>query len=371
MRILIQSRSNFYTLKGGDTVQLLKTKEQLEKRGIEVDLSLELQPDLSKYDIVHLSNLTRVQETYVQMINAKKQGKPIVLSTIYWPTEEFEKTGQIGLRRLVNKMLTINVEEKLKAAYRYLTDKNERNLATQLLIIKQYTKMQQEILENVNYFLPNSKIEMDKIGEYLGFYTDNYVVVPNGIDKEIINSKKNYKKDIDLFTDAIICVGRIDTRKNQLNLVKALDGSGMKLILVGAVSKNHLKYFNEIKKYIDKNKNFHYFPYIDNDELYKIFEQCKVSALPSWFDTPGLVSLEAAAMGCNLAISTKGTTKDYFEDMAFYCEPDNIQSIRDAVDKAWNASRNQKLKELILSKYTWEKAAECTIKAYEMVLSKN
>ena len=79
MKVLIQSRKNFYTLRGGDTVQLLKTKEELEKLGVDVDISLEYEPDLTGYDIVHLSNVTRVQETYLQVKNAKKQNKPILL----------------------------------------------------------------------------------------------------------------------------------------------------------------------------------------------------------------------------------------------------------------------------------------------------
>ena len=31
MKVLIQSRENFFEMPGGDTVQILKTKEQLEK----------------------------------------------------------------------------------------------------------------------------------------------------------------------------------------------------------------------------------------------------------------------------------------------------------------------------------------------------
>lgn len=76
----MQSRTNLFTCPGGDTIQLLKTKEYLENSGIEVDISIELEPDLSKYDIIHLFNLTRVQETFIQVKNAKKQNKPVILS---------------------------------------------------------------------------------------------------------------------------------------------------------------------------------------------------------------------------------------------------------------------------------------------------
>ena len=61
----------------------------------------------------------------------------------------------------------------------------------------------------------------------------------------------------------IICVGRIEPRKNQLSLVKALDKSNYKLILVGAVSDNQKSYFNEIKEIMDRNPNFYYIPKIE------------------------------------------------------------------------------------------------------------
>ena len=100
MKVLMQSRKNFFELRGGDTVQLEKTKMELEKLGVEVDFSLDFEPDLSNYDLVHLSNVTRIQETYLHVKNAKKQGKPIVLSTIFWPMDEFERLGQVGIRNV-------------------------------------------------------------------------------------------------------------------------------------------------------------------------------------------------------------------------------------------------------------------------------
>ena len=370
MKVLMQSRNNFYSLRGGDTVQLLKTKSELEKLGVTVDISLELEPDLSGYDIVHLSNLTRIQETYIQMKNARRQNKPIALSTIYWPTEEFEKAGQVGWRRKLNKLMTIDREERLKAVYRFITSGAERNKATWELIKNRYTEMQKEVILAADCFLPNSETEIKMLQKSLNIKIDHYVVVPNGIDKDIVENSSGESAEFEKYRDAVICVGRIDTRKNQLNLVKALDGFGKKLILVGAVSKNHKGYFEQIVPYLEKNEQFEYIPFIENERLYQLYRVCKVNALPSWFDTPGLVSLEAAVMGCNLAISSKGTTRDYFGDHAFYCEPDDIESIRKAVHLAWNAPRNNELKEKILEEYTWEQAAIQTLKGYQSILKR-
>mgnify|MGYP000847350538 FL=1 len=359
-------------MRGGDTVQIEKTKEQLEKLGVEVDISLELEPDLSAYDLVHLTNVTRIQETYVQMQNAKKQGKKVALSTIFWPMEDFEKQAQIGARKLISNLLSIDNIERVKALARMIKSKESRGRVTKNLVTVGYTKMQRYVVENTDLFLPNSEMEIQKLFETFKIHSDAYVVVPNGIDKDnalkyLNNSDAN---EFSKFKDAVISVGRIEPRKNQLNLLKALHDSNYTVILVGAVSDNHKNYFAEIQKYLDSNPKVHYFPQIDNDKLYELYKICKVNTLPSWLDTPGLVNLESAAMGCNLAISSRGTTTEYFGDDAFYCEPDDLYSIRSAVDNAFSSPRNKKLREKILSKYTWENAAKQTLIGYKRLLRK-
>ena len=209
MKVLMQSRKNFFDLRGGDTVQLEKTKAELEKLGVEVDFSLEFEPDLSKYDLVHLSNVTRIQETYLHVLNAKRQGKPIALSTIYWPMEEFEKNGQIGLRKFINSHLSIDREEKIKAFARYIKDKNSRNISTKNLWKIGYTNMQKYVVNNVDYFLPNSEMEMDAFCESFEIKKANYKVIPNAIDANIAK----IQEDADHFGVCSVYIGGVSSER--------------------------------------------------------------------------------------------------------------------------------------------------------------
>ncbi|GGE22973.1 glycosyltransferase [Streptococcus himalayensis] len=371
MRVLIQSRANFNEMPGGDTIQILKTKEQLEKLGVEVDISLELEPDLSNYDLVHLTNITRIHETYIQMKNAKSQGKPVALSTIFWPMEEFEQKGQHGLRKLLSRYLNIDNIERLKILARGLKNWGIWDKSTVNLLTVGYTDMQKFVIENTDIFLPNAELEMQMLNKVFGVQKKNYIVVPNAIDKDIVEKYRDVQDtEFEEYKDAIICVGRIEARKNQLALLQALQDTDYKVILVGKVSDNFKKYFESIKDIVDKNENFFYIESIPNDKLYKLFKLCRVSVLPSWLDTPGLVSLEAAAMGCSLAVSHIGTTVEYFGEEAFYCSPDDIESIKRAVDQAYNKRDNSVLQNKILTSYTWEEAAKGTLEAYKKITQK-
>jgi glycosyltransferase involved in cell wall biosynthesis len=96
-----------------------------------------------------------------------------------------------------------------------------------------------------------------------------------------------------------------------------------------------------------------------------------VHVLPSWFETTGLSSLEAAAMGCNIVITRKGDTEEYFEDYAFYCAPDSLQSIFEAVEKASSQKYDPELRNKIFSQYTWIQTAEKTKAAYHEIMQRN
>jgi glycosyltransferase involved in cell wall biosynthesis len=97
--------------------------------------------------------------------------------------------------------------------------------------------------------------------------------------------------------------------------------------------------------------------------------------LPSWIETCGMVTMEAALADCSVVVSTAGYEIEYYRDLAHYCDPADVDSIRRAVVGAYEshhtpgeAERRRKLRELILSEYTWERAGELTLSAYRSVL---
>jgi glycosyltransferase involved in cell wall biosynthesis len=127
-----------------------------------------------------------------------------------------------------------------------------------------------------------------------------------------------------------------------------------------------MAYFEQCKQ--EAASNVHIGGHLDEDMLYTAYANAKVHVLPSYFETTGLSSLEAAVMGCNIVVTDKGDTRDYFKDDAWYCEPDDVESIKSAIDYAFNAPYSQAFKKRILDSYTWQRAAEETYNAYMDVL---
>jgi glycosyltransferase involved in cell wall biosynthesis len=365
MKILFQSKTNLFKNPGGDTVQMIKTKEFLERIGVHVDISLQYEPDLSTYDIVHLFNLMDPQDLIRQMKNAKKQKKPIVLSTIYGLYTDYERNARGGLFQKLANLINPYQIEYIKTLVKCVSQRKFHS-GIFYLFFNGYYKTVKKIVDNTTLFLPNSTSEMHRVALEYKLKDYSYFSIPNAIDQSVFNNAEKPKKFLE-YQDCILCAGRIEGRKSTLNLVKAVKGTKYKLVLVGNSSSNQKKYVAEVHEAAGDNVFF--LGSIPHDDLKDLYQVAKVHVLASWMETPGLSSLEAAVMGCNIVATKKGDTYDYFEDYAFYCEPDNVESIKTAIDKAYHAPFNPQLKNKILSSYTWEKTAEETLKAYEKVLT--
>jgi glycosyltransferase involved in cell wall biosynthesis len=366
MKVLFQTRTNLFSAPGGDLVQMQKTKEYLEKLHVQVDISLDFEPDLSGYDLVHLFNLMEPQDIYLQMQNAKSQNKKIALSTIYGLYTEFERKARGGLFQKLANVISPYQINYIKTIVKHYFEKRFHKGVFKMLY-KGYYGLMKEIVDNTSIFLPNSVSEMNRVANEFNIKSPHFFDIPNAIDKAVFSTNVSEKSNkFEKYRNCIVCAARIEGRKATLNLVRAVKNTKHTLVLVGKESQNQKKYVEQVHN--EASKNVVFLGAIPHEDLRDLYAVAKVHALVSWMETPGLSSLEAAAMGCNIVATKKGDPFDYFGDLAFYCEPDNIESISKAIDLAFNSPINPALKQKVLDNYVWEKTAEETLKGYQSIL---
>jgi glycosyltransferase involved in cell wall biosynthesis len=368
MKVLFQSRTTLFSVPGGDTVQLTKTAEYLRKLGVDVDFATELEPDLTGYDLVHLFNLIRPQEVFLQARNAKQQGKPVVLSTIYVDYTEYERNARGGLGGWLARHLSTFTMEWIKVVARALVN-GEINKGAIYTMTHGYLNVCKRIVNMTDVFLPNSNSEMQRVyKDFEAAKEKSFVVVPNAADITVFNQENVVIGEIaKKFEGCVLCVARIEGRKCQLALVQAMRDLPYPLVLIGKPAPNHMAYFEAVK--CEAGDRVHFVGQVSHEELAQYYKAAKVHALVSWMETTGLSSLEAGAMGCNLVITDKGDTRDYFGEDAFYCEPDSVESIRDAIVRAYNAPTNPAFIQRVRENYNWQKTAEKTLDGYQIALS--
>jgi len=362
VKVLMIGRATLFSHPGGDTMQLTKTAEYLNKtKQVEVYIeTVDKKIDYSKYNLIHLFNICRPADLLGVI---KKANKPYVVSTIFVDFSEAERYHYKASRRFLSRIFNFNQLEYIKTVARIF--KGHDQLTDISYIYKGQKKAIKEIIEGAEILLPNSKSEYKRLFKAYGV-KQSHKVIPNAIDIGTFSSNKQVNPKFNRFDKAVISVGQITPVKNQLNIIKALNETKYKVFIIGSPSSNSLDYYKECKKIAASNISF--IPHLQQDELSEIFKRSKVHVLASWFETTGLVSLEAAYSGCNIVISNKGDQTEYFKKDAFYCKPSNVASILKAVDLAYNNKFNHDLKNRIKMDYNWEKTAQETFLVYKSIL---
>ena len=85
--------------------------------------------------------------------------------------------------------------------------------------------------------------------------------------------------------------------------------------------------------------------------------------LPSYRETPGLASMEAAAVGCAVIVTEEGSAREYFGDLAGYADPRSSASIARAVLDAVQAPHQPALRHHMQA-YDWLAVGEELLAAY-------
>ena len=353
------ARSTLYDAPGGDTIQLLETARQLRALGVEVNVHLTTEHiAYRQYDLFHFSNLTRPADILSHLDKIKK---PFTVSPLLIDYSEYDHHQRRGISGLVLRQFPGSMNEYIKTIARWLSNKDA--LPAKSYLWKGQNRSIREVLERAAWILPNSTTEYEALSKQYQI-NKKYSVVPNGIDAEVFSaSEKNLQKDNLL----VICAARIEGIKNQLNLIRALNNTRFTLMLIGSAAPNQQSYYEECKQIAASNIVFK--DRVTQSVLSQYYSSAKVHVLPSWFETCGLSSLEAAAMGCNIVVTRKGYTSDYFGDDAFYCNPGDPASILEAVETASISPLSVALQEKIFTKYTWQQAAVITLNAYNQIIS--
>jgi glycosyltransferase involved in cell wall biosynthesis len=371
IRVLFNIREDYLSNPGGDTIQLLKTAEALRSMQVEVDIANEVRPDLSHYDVVHLFNLTRVRETLTQCENARKFNIPVALSTIYWNMDEFYRKGLHNPIKRIYHRVTRSGEVKLKfKKIAALLLQRKFNSTENMKARIGFKAQQNYIVDSADILLPNSELEMECLRTDLEI-EKNYVVVPNAVDsmfrngphEEFIRNYRHHNLEKDKF---VLCVSRIEDRKNILKLIQAVRNTELTLVIIGGLNPTQKIYYEKCRRASGRNVIF--IGHMSHHALISAYAAARVHVLPSWYETPGLSSLEAGLAGCNIVTTDRGSTTEYFRDYAEYCDPTSVSAIRTALLKAYEKPKSMELSQHIFERYSWTAAAQQTLKAYKKIL---
>ena len=150
--------------------------------------------------------------------------------------------------------------------------------------------------------------------------------------------KKVYEKNN--YGKYVLGVSTINKRKNFDGLIHGFLKSQLidcKLLLVGSEDKKI--YSNvEFTKYSNL-KNIIFTGYVSEEELVNLYSNAQIFVYPSLYEGFGLPPLEAMACGCPTAVSNVTSLPEVCGDASLYFNPNDYDSIKDAISKIYNDER--------------------------------
>lgn len=349
-------RPDYLINRGGDTFQLLKTKEYIEQFS-DVDVNIITSPEQidGEIDILHIFNLQN-NKFALSMIKAAKNNEnspKIVLSPIIW---NFGDAGYVNkMMRVFHSISLVRKTKFLAPLFDYYDIIKNRNI-------------NQQILNNTDVILPNSYEEGEILKKKYKNKAKEYDI-PNCIDIHISDSQ--FKENIP--KNCILQVGRIEPTKNQLSLLQALmNHQDIPLVFIGRQNERKQYYINKLKSLAKKRGNTYFVEEVPQERLASFYKSAKVHVLPSFRESPGLVSLEALYYHCNIVVSdSQFCPINYykFDKYGYICNPYSVKSIECAVLKAYEEEQKI-LPEDYFDFFNYKNAAKMTRDAYLSVLNK-
>ena len=341
LRVLLAGPAGAGAAPGGGEVQLLRTEAALVSFDVEVVLARPTPERLANVDCLHLFG--SVPEHLPAVAAARRMGLPVVLSTIAW----FDPANCWREPRSVVWRAGAAARFLVRAAFPRLPSWRRR------------------LYHGVDLLLPNSRAEAAQLVRYFGVSRRRIRVVPNGADPRFARGEP------ELFARGVggrrfvLCPGRIEPRKNQLGLLRAMRESRLWVVVLGDAVPGHERYLARCRAAAGPRTIF--LPRVEHDDplLAAAYAACGCLVLPGWFETPGLAALEAALSGAPLVLTTGGATREYFGRHAAYVDPDDRAGMRRAVERAVERPRDLALAAHVRKHFTWRAAARATRRAYD------
>ena len=354
MNIAILSLRSRYGDVTGDCVQAEKTAEALRRIGENAERYY-LDPQSGKIygkmneelgvwlgvmadkDIIH----TIPPIPFANILRQPKVKAKLVASSVFWSSPTYWK---VVLKNSIRVDFAL-----LRALIRELAVK----FGVKLLRAK----------DGYDLLLPNSEDEIRCVKKYCRLKKGaKLIAVPNAIDPipEWVENLARPKEVPD--EEYLLVPGVFAPRKNQMSLIKALDGFPRPIVFIGAGS-----LLERCQKKASSNMIF--LGHIEHGSqlFYSLMKHARVVCLPSNCETPGIAGLEAAALGARPVVPYEGGTAQYFSWDAEYLDPLSSTSIRVAVQKAWERGRLSRYEQGRYRYMTWDRCAQMTVEAYRKV----
>lgn len=319
-------------MRGGAELMIDRTIEELEKLGVEVEI---------------LTPTTRQLGDLVHFFGAYDS---------HW------SPAHIAISRNIPYVCTPIFSSNL-------TESQERIRRKRQKLTGRFPRLQRKLFQNAKAIVTPTVREEKRIKAYFGLdQSIHFERIPHGVDQRFASATPDlFRNEVGIADPFILHVGAYSPTKNQLNLVRALKGSGIGLVCAGHVMDRD--YLNQCKTESDANHVFLESIPHESDLLPSAYAAASAFVLPSYNEAFCLAAMEALVARCPIVLGNRWEAEELYGTYATYVNPDNVDQIRAAAYAAFKeGKRDIAQSQHFLGLYSWQKVTEDLKKLYERTL---
>ena len=191
--------------------------------------------------------------------------------------------------------------------------------------------------------------------------------------------EKEFREQYSLPEKFALYVGDATWNKNLPNMIKAVTQAKISLVIVGEAFKNEdidksnpwTSDLSQAQSLAKDNPNIISVGFVPSGDLVKFYNTAQFLLMPSRYEGFGLPLVEAMQSGCPVITSNRGSIKEIAGDSALYVNPENVNSVKDGIEKLNKGSslcsELSKKGVSVARNFSWEKTAESTMNVYRKV----
>lgn len=222
-----------------------------------------------------------------------------------------------------------------------------------------------------------SRYMVGEVSKFLGCPLDKIVQIPNGYAPNSFPppapiSRREYARDDERI---VLYVGRLVYEKGPHLLLEAaskLRRNDLKFIFVGDGSMK--PYLVELSSRLGISDKVYFLGHVPDDVLHALYRFATVAIFPSLYEPFGIVALEAMGLGVPIIVSSVGGLDEIvqhgYNGLKFHSGSSSAlaEAINKLVDDPGLCRRLSENARGNLALFTWDRAADETIKLYEQVI---
>ena len=318
---------------GGGLFVLNQTYDYLKRSGYDVHRFDPWTHRIEGFDLIHHFGLG--YGNYDWFLTVKATGKKLAVTPTYWLPD------RPRLQRIARKYLS------------------------HFFRLKPPPTLVRLMLEAADLILPNTEGERQLLTDLYGVPKEKMTIVPCGVNERFVGADPKPFKQYYGIDNFLLCVGRFDPRqKNQLGLIRALKNLDLPLVFVGNPIWGAEDYLKQCKKEATTNTLFINYLRPEDGLLASAFAAANTLVVPSFYEYPCMVAMEALLAGTKVAITTGGTTRETFKQYVNYFNPYSESDMRATIIHTYENNLPEDAEEYARKTFLYENVGRLLEESY-------